>query len=156
MHKTSLKIPEDLYHKIKTRADSEAVMVSEFIRTTVSAALEDPVVQQQDPVLPKEDQSEIIFLREQVDRFTQQVDDANRRHQETQRASEEASKRHDTIVLQMTTQLDRTTLRLEDLQNQQRQSWWGRLLGSKGKANGPVQNPSHIHSGTFEQKSEGV
>ncbi len=156
MHKTSLKIPEDLYHKIKTRADSQAVTVSEFIRTTVSAALEDPVVQQQDPVLPKEDQSEIKFLREQVDRFTSQLDDANRRQEETQRAAEEASKRHDTIVLKMTTQLDRTTLQLEDLRNQQRQSWWGRLFGSKGKANGSFQKPSHIHAGTFEQKSEGV
>ena len=64
----------------------------------------------------------------QIETLAHQADAANQRHEETQRAAEDASKRHDTIVLQMTTQLERTQLQLEDMRQRTQHSWWKRLF----------------------------
>lgn len=48
---------------------------------------------------------------------------------ETRRAVEDASKRHDTIVLHLTQQLEHAHLQLEDLR--QKSTWWRRVLKKK-------------------------
>ncbi len=75
--------------------------------------------------LLQEKEARIIDLQEQVNQLS--------RHTVTlQMELSEQSKRHDTIVMQMTQQLDRTHLQLEDFRNRQKQSWWSRLFSSSG------------------------
>lgn len=60
------------------------------------------------------------WLREKVNELTQQVTDLTRQ-------LDESSKRHDTIVMQLTQQLDRSQLQLEDMRK--RRSVWQRIKG---------------------------
>lgn len=146
MRKTSLRFPQDLYQKIEAAAESDGLSLSEFVRVKMEGILSAESGQRAGMSGQEADNEETHFLRRQIEHLTTELS-------ETRRAYEEGTKRHDTIVLQMTTQLDRTTLQLEDLRNPGKQSWWGRLLGGKGKANGLLQKGCHIHPGSFEQES---
>jgi chromosome segregation ATPase len=66
-------------------------------------------------------------FNERVQQLTAELSDARQ-------AADDASKRSDTIIAQMTQQIDRAQLQLEDLRNEQREkpNWWGRLFRSQG------------------------
>lgn len=142
MKNISLKVDDTLHEQITSTAAREGLSLADAVRFALQAycvgdtrrsTRDSPV----DPSNHIEDLRAQIRVKDtQIEMLAGQVEEANRRHSETQHAAEEASKRHDTIVLQMTTQLDRTTTQLEDIRTRQQQSWWSRMFSSHKERDG--------------------
>ena len=124
------RAPIAYHEKIKTHADSTGLSISDFLRDAVEHALNGVKSDVKSDLTLLEKQFDV--KDRQIEDLSRQLEDGNRRHEETQRASEEAAKRSDMLLAQMTQQLDRTQLQLEDMRNRQTQSWWGRMFGRKG------------------------
>lgn len=91
MKNLSVKVSNDMYQEIKSYADSNSMSLSEFIRNSVTQSLH----QGDKEVIPAYD-----LLREQLN-------EAN-----------EARQRADTIIMQLTKQVEQQALALEDKTNQ--------------------------------------
>lgn len=116
------------YHeKIKAHADAIGMSVSDFLRDAVEQALNGVKsgVKSDFAVLEKQ----LDVKDQQIADLSRQLEDGSRRHEQTQRGSEEAAKRSDMLLAQMTQQLDRSQLQLEDMRR--RRSWWQRLAGNE-------------------------
>lgn len=70
-------------------------------------------------------QSEIDHLRSELAEKNRQIESQADQIASLQADLSEQSKRHDTIVLQMTQQLERAQLQLEDMRDR---SWWQRIF----------------------------
>jgi len=130
MKHISIRLPEQLYEEVVDKSKEKSISVSEFARSVIAS-----VLTQTNTSSPQQSIQEHTTSIHLIDTFTKQlkekdnqISEANRRHEETQRAAEDASKRHDTIILQMTEQLDRANLQIEDMRPKQNVNWWTRMF----------------------------
>ena len=123
MKHISIRLPEQLYEEVVDKSKEKSISVSEFARSVIAS-----VLTQTNTSSPQQSIHLIDTFTKQLKEKDNQISEANRRHEETQRAAEDASKRHDTIILQMTEQLDRANLQIEDMRPKQNVNWWTRMF----------------------------
>ena len=114
MKTISVKVPQKIYDKLKTEADSRELTVSEYVRHRLIG--DDNRHTRNDASLTEVLQTlnnELGIKNQLIDRLQTDLSDQ--------------SKRHDMIVAQMTTQVDHVYLQLEDLRKSQ--PWWKRVFG---------------------------
>jgi len=78
-------------------------------------------------------QAEYMDNLNQIDELKEQNHELHKLVQQMQQDSESDKERSDTIILQLTQQLDNQTKLLEDMRNQPKTGFWARLLKRKGK-----------------------
>lgn len=113
MKQFNVRVPEEIYDIVKKKAKGKGVSVSEFIRELVTQACTEGDTTEQPGT--------VTWLREEL----QQRNDEIKALRTTQG---EEQQRHDTIVLQMTRQIENTQHQLEDLRKP-KPRWWQRDKG---------------------------
>jgi negative regulator of replication initiation len=113
-----VKVDDELYEKIKQRAESDGISLSDFMRDALMKRTCDSHELSDAPQATAHE--DYMQLHERYMSMVEQL----------QSDLSEQSKRHDMIVAQMTTQLERSQLQLADLR--QHRSFWQRLIGKKG------------------------
>ena len=114
MKTISVKVPQEIYDKLKTEADSRELTFSEHVRNRLIG---------DDNRHPRNDAS----LTEVLQTLKNELGIKNQLIDRLQTDLSDQSKRHDMIVAQMTTQVDHVYLQLEDLRKSQ--PWWKRVFG---------------------------
>lgn len=115
MKHISIRVPDELYDKVIAKADEANGSLSNFVRTVVQQACENGHTNGSDNHPALEILCDQLHTKDaQIAELTTEVSESRRRS--------------DTIIAQMTTQLDRANLQLEDSRTQK--SWWQRLVGS--------------------------
>jgi negative regulator of replication initiation len=116
MKHISIRVPDELYHNVVSKADEASESLSNFVRTVVQQTCENGHTNGSDNHPALEILCDQLRAKDaQIAELTTEVS--------------ESRKRSDTIIAQMTTQIDRANLQLEDLRT--RKSWWQRLVGSE-------------------------
>ena len=133
MPKTSIRLSDELYDKIQQESELNGLSMSDFIRQSVESQLL-CVGQNGGQSVGHNgghgvNNSAIDLLREQLSNQHDQIRQLTQELFDARQSTDEASRRHDTIVLQMTQQLNQAQMQLEDLRH--RPSWWQRLFGAK-------------------------
>ena len=109
MKQFNIRVPEEIYAAVRKKAKDKSVSVSEFIRELSTQACMENTTQSQEAT---------SWLHEELQQRNEEV-------RELRVSQTEERKRHDTIVLQMTKQLESTQHQLEDLRKPNPR-WWQR------------------------------
>ena len=130
MKQFSVRVNDELYHKAQIKAQNVGVSLSNFVRDAVVQACDNGGAND----VPSNGmlqllRDELNTLRDELSTKNTQIDRKETQLEQLQSDISEQSKRHDMIVAQMTQQLERANLQLEDMR--QRPSFWQRLVGRK-------------------------
>jgi len=113
MKQFNVRVSDEIYDKVKHKAKAQGISVSEFVRDVVINACEEDSEKHQ-----SQRHEAAIWLKEELDKRNEEI------HAFRSTSSEERQ-RHDTIVLQMTKQLENVQHQLEDFRKPQPR-WWER------------------------------
>jgi antitoxin component of RelBE/YafQ-DinJ toxin-antitoxin module len=123
MRNLCVRVDEATYQQVSQKAVEMELSLSDFMRQALHAMCSNGEC---NPESESPQFKEMLaMMHSQLQAKDMQLERKETQLEQVQEDLSEQSKRHDTIVLQMTQQLDRTTLLLEDMR---RRSWWKRLL----------------------------
>jgi hypothetical protein len=132
MKQFSVRVNDELYQKAHTVAQEAGVSLSDFVRDAVVQACDSGgATEIATPEILNLLRDELHTLRDELSTKNSQLDRKETQLEQLQADNSEQSKRHDMIVAQMTQQLERANLQLEDMR--QRPSFWQRLVGRADK-----------------------
>ena len=120
MKALSVRVEDGLHALAVTKAEEVGMSLAEVVRAAVQTFCTPGLAESKE--LVNEWRAQLHTKDTQLDKLLTEL-------AETRRAVEDASKRHDTIVLHLTQQLEHAHLQLEDLR--QKSTWWRRVLKRK-------------------------
>ncbi len=136
MQNINIRISSELQEQIRQKAKALNMTQSDFVRTSIERMLDADTTHathhdtqnttQALHILDRQlEQKDAQIQRIQTD-LNEQIRQLTGELSASRRGTEDAGKRSDMIVAQMTQQLDRAALQLEDLR--QKRSWWQRVF----------------------------
>ena len=132
------RVDSDLHEKIEQYLEEHGLSMSEFMRTSVEQMFTQPQTNSKQSLAETQTNGGpgIHALTEQLQtkdvqlqRKDEQLETLQTELSEARRGSEEAGKRSDMLLAQITSQLDRAQNQLEDFRI--RPSFWQRVVGKK-------------------------
>jgi len=132
------RVDTELHEKIEQYLEEHGLSMSEFMRTSVEQMFEQTQTNGKHSLAGTQtngDQSihaltEQLQIKDaQLQRKDEQLESMQTELSEARRGSEEAGKRSDMLLAQVTSQLDRAQNQLEDFRT--RPSFWQRVVGKK-------------------------
>ena len=132
------RVDTDLHEKIEQYREEHGLSMSEFMRTSVEQMFAEPQTNGKHSLADAQTNGEqgIHALTEQLQikdaqlqRKDEQLEALQTELSDARRGSEEAGKRSDMLLAQITNQLDRAQNQLEDFRT--RPSFWQRVVGKK-------------------------
>jgi antitoxin component of RelBE/YafQ-DinJ toxin-antitoxin module len=130
MRNLCVRVDDATHEQVSQKAEEMAVSLSDFMRGALHAMCNNDACNPEPE--SEELKSTMEILHSQLHVKDMQLERYQGQLEAFQMQLGEQSKRHDTIVLQMTQQLDRANLQLEDLR--QKQGWFKRLFGKDGES----------------------
>ncbi|MCZ6677849.1 MAG: hypothetical protein O7E52_11430 [Candidatus Poribacteria bacterium] len=95
MSQFSVRVNDELYEKALEKAQEADVSLSDFVRDVVMQACDNGSVNRVEPA------GTLDILRDELTTKNRQIDHLTQELVESRRFAEESSKRHDTIVMQL-------------------------------------------------------
>lgn len=124
-----VKVPNELHDKIKEYSDTHSISMSDFIRDAIKSRLNGGGQSLNEPLNDVEHRF-LEQLKEENERLHKRLEQAMEMMQQMQSDFESSKERSDTIILQLTRQVDslneQNQLLLEDKRPKQR--WYHRLF----------------------------
>ena len=123
MRNLCVRVDEATYEQVTQKAVEMGLSLSDFMRQALHALCSNGSCNPDSQSLQLKEMLEM--MPSQLQAKDMQLERKDAQLVQLQEALSEQSKRHDTIVLQMTQQLDRANLMLEDMRHR---AWWQRLF----------------------------
>ena len=121
------RVDSQLHEKIEQYLDKQGMSLSEFVRTSVEYSLAESQTDGKQPLADEQtNHTAIEALTGQLTIKDSQIEHLQTELSQARQGSEEASERSDTIIAQMTKQLDGAQLMLADMRK--RPVGWKRLF----------------------------
>ena len=120
MKNMCVKVDVELYEQVRENAKSMRMSLSDFMRDVLMKSTCNPNGENKQNDLPSHE-----HLHEENMRLHDMLERKETRNENLENELTESSKRHDTIVMQLTQQLDRVHLQLEDMRH--RKTVWQRI-----------------------------
>ena len=121
------RVDTELHEKIEQYREEHGLSMSEFMRTSVEHMFAQTQTNGGQSIHALTEQLQIKDA--QLQRKDEQLEALQTELSEARRGSEEAGKRSDMLLAQITSQLDRAQNQLEDFRT--RPSFWQRVVGKK-------------------------
>ena len=132
------RVDTDLHEKIEQYREEYGLSMSEFMRTSVEQVFAQPQTNSKHSLAETQKNGEqgiralieqLQIKDSQLQRKDEQLEALQTELSDARRGSEEAGKRSDMLLAQITNQLDRAQNQLEDFRT--RPSFWQRVVGKK-------------------------